>query len=147
MKSRIEPEFPNGHGGLPANTYHPHAWFVDEPKIGEGSWIGAFCVIDGSGGLKIGKNCNVSAGSQIYTHSTVARCVSEGKRPIERASTSLGDHVYVGAGAVILMGSDIGDHCVMAGGAVVPEGTTAPAFSLLRGVPAEIVPDGAKKFS
>lgn len=135
-----------GHGGLPANPYHPHAWFVGEPAIGEGCWIGAFCVVDGSGGLTIGRGCNLSAGTQIYTHSTVARCVSEGERPLERRSTRIGDYVYLGANAVVLMGSDIGDHSVVAAGAVVPEGTIAPPYSLLRGVPARVVPDGARKF-
>ncbi|MBS3182063.1 DapH/DapD/GlmU-related protein [Leucobacter manosquensis] len=138
---------PEGHGGLPANPFHPHAWFVGEPRIGEGCWIGAFCVIDGSGGLSIGRGCNLSAGTQIYTHSTVARCISEGERPIERRSTTLGDYVYVGANAVILMGSVIGDHCVVAAGAVVAEGTTAPPFSVLRGVPAQVIPGAARKFA
>lgn len=139
--------FPDGHGGLPANPYHPHAWFVGEPVIGEGCWIGAFCVIDGSGGLTIGAGCNLSAGTQIYTHSTVARCVSEGSRTIERRPTSLGHHVYVGANAVILMGSEIGDHCVVAAGAVVAEGTVAPPYSVLRGVPARVIPGAARKFA
>lgn len=136
-----------GHGGLPANPYHPHAWFVGEPQIGEGCWIGAFCVVDGSGGLTIGSGCNLSAGTQIYTHSTVARCVSEGAHPTERRETRVGDHVYFGANAVVLMGCDIGDHSVVAAGAVVPEGTVVPPYSLLRGVPAQVIPNGARKFA
>lgn len=136
-----------GHGGLPSNPFHPHAWFVGEPEIGPNCWIGAFCVIDGSGGLEIGKGCNLSAGTQIYTHSTVARCISEGMRPIEQQPTRLGDYVYVGAGAIILMGSTIGDHSVIAAGAVVSEGTVAPPYSLLRGVPARVISEGARKFT
>lgn len=134
------------HGGLPANPFHPHAWFVGEPEIGSGCWIGAFTVIDGSGGLSVGQGCNVSAGAQIYTHSTVSRCVSEGALPVERRSTRIGKFVYIGAGAIVLMGSEIGDHSVVAAGAVVTEGTVAPPFSLLRGVPAKVIPEGAKKF-
>ena len=41
--------------GLPPNPYNPHAWVIGEPEIGEGTWIGAFTVIDGSGGLTIGR--------------------------------------------------------------------------------------------
>jgi acetyltransferase-like isoleucine patch superfamily enzyme len=137
----------NGHGGLPENGYHPHAWFVGESDIAEDCWIGAFCVIDGSGGLKIGKGCNVSAGTQIYTHSTVARCVSEGLAEIQRNPTNIGDYVYFGAGSIVLMGCDIGHHSVIAAGAIVPEGTVAPPYSLLRGVPAEVIELGAIKFS
>lgn len=139
----MQPE--DGHGGLPANPYHPHAWFVGEPQIGSGCWIGAFCVVDGSGGLIIGEGCNLSAGTQIYTHSTAARCVSEGTHPIEHRATTIGDYVYVGANAVILMGSDIGHHSIIGAGAVVKEGTVAPPYSLIVGVPAKVVPHGARK--
>ena len=81
-------EFDDRHG-LPPNPYNPHAWFVGEPVIGDDVWIGAFCVIDGSGGLSIGRGCDISAGAQIYTHSTVERCVSEREQPIRRASTEI----------------------------------------------------------
>ena len=50
---------------LPANPYNAHSWVVGEPVIGEGVWIGAFCVIDGSGGLTIGAGCNISSGAQL----------------------------------------------------------------------------------
>jgi acetyltransferase-like isoleucine patch superfamily enzyme len=131
---------------LPANAFNPHAWIVGAPTIGDGTWIGAFCVIDGSGGLLIGTGCDISAGAQIYTHSTVARAVSAGARPLERAATAIGDHVHVGAGAIVLMGCQIGSHCVVAAGAVVPAFTQAPDHSLLVGVPAKVVLDGARKF-
>lgn len=132
--------------GLPPNRFNPHAWIVGEPRIGEGVWIGAFTVIDGSGGLEIGEGCDISAGAQIYTHSTVERCVSERQRSIQRTATTIGSHVHIGANAVVLMGADIGDHCVVAAGAVVTENTIAPPFSVLRGVPAKVYLDAAKRF-
>ena len=73
---------------LPENPYNPHAWIVGEPAIGPGCWIGAFTVIDGSGGLTIGAGCDISAGAQIYTHSTVRRVLSEHCR----RNRSSGDH-------------------------------------------------------
>lgn len=132
---------------LPSNPYNPHAWIVGEPEIGEGVWIGAFTVIDGSGGLVIGAGCDISAGAQIYSHSTVERCVSEGASPIRRAATTIGRHVHIGANAVVLMGAHIGDHSVIGAGAVVKEGTVAPPHSVLVGVPARIIPDGARRFA
>jgi acetyltransferase-like isoleucine patch superfamily enzyme len=120
---------------------------VGDPEIGEGCWIGAFTVIDGSAGLRIGLGCDISAGAQIYSHSTVERAVSERRSPVRRAATEIGDHVHVGAGAIVLMGASIGDHCVIAAGAVVREHTVAPAYSALVGVPARVVPDGARRFS
>ena len=131
---------------LPANPYNPHAWFVGEPVIGDGCWIGAFTVLDASGGLTIGRRCDVSAGAQVYTHSTVRRVVSERALEIERRPTQIGDYVHIGANAVVLMGCKIGNHSVVAAGAVVPQGTEAPPWSLLVGVPAVVVPDGARRY-
>lgn len=130
---------------LPPNPWNPHAWIVGEPDIGEDCWIGAFCVIDGSGGLTVGRGCDISAGAQIYTHSTVRQTLSEGAELIERDATEIGDFVHVGAGAVVLMGSRIGAHSVIAAGAVVTQGTVAPPWSVLVGVPARVRADAARK--
>ena len=83
---------------LPPNRFNNHAWIVGDPEIGEGTWIGAFTVIDGSGGLKIGRGCDISCGAQIYTHSSARRCVSaRAFTQVERKPTVLGDCVFVGA--------------------------------------------------
>ncbi|MCC7127453.1 MAG: acyltransferase [Microbacteriaceae bacterium] len=132
---------------LPDNPYNPHAWIVGSPEIGDDVWIGAFTVIDGSGGLTIGHGCDISAGAQIYSHSTVERCLSDRALPIRRKATRIGRNVHIGANAVVLMGADIGDFSVVGSGAVVKEGTKAPPHSLLVGVPARIIPDAARHFT
>lgn len=135
---------------LPANQFNPHAWVVGEPKIGKGSWIGAFTVIDGSGGLEIGDYCDISAGAQIYTHSTVNRCLNKSDdtqaKDIEQASVSIGSNVHIGAGAIILMGCQIGNHCVIAAGSVVPQFTIVPDKSVVVGIPGKILENAAEKF-
>jgi acetyltransferase-like isoleucine patch superfamily enzyme len=141
-----ETEPPVWHG-LPSNRFNPHAWIVGEPDIGDDVWIGAFTVIDGSGGLSIGHGCDISAGAQIYSHSTVERCVSDRAREIARAATRIGRNVHIGANAVVLMGADIGDFSVIAAGAVVTEGTVAPPYSVLRGIPARVHEAAARKFA
>jgi acetyltransferase-like isoleucine patch superfamily enzyme len=120
---------------LPPNRYNRHAWLVGEPEIGDGTWIGAFTVIDGSGGLRIGRGCDISAGVQIYTHSSVRRCVSgRTYTEVERNATTIGDRVFIGAGAVVMMGVTVGDSAVIAAGAVVTE--DVPAATVVAGVPA-----------
>ena len=132
---------------LPDNPYNPHAWIVGEPTIGKGCWIGAFTVIDGSGGLEIGAGCDISAGAQIYTHSTVRRALTSGNADVERAPTTIGDNVHLGANAVVLMGCTIGDGAVIAAGAVVAQFTDVPAGAVAAGIPAKIRPGAAAKFT
>jgi acetyltransferase-like isoleucine patch superfamily enzyme len=118
------------------NSYNRLAWFVGDPVIGEGTWIGPFCVIDGSGGLTIGRGCDISAGVQIYTHSTARRCVTGRGVDTEKAAVFIGDYTFIGANATVLMGVSIGSHCVIGAGAVVnkdvPDGRAAV------GVPARV---------
>lgn len=126
------------------NEYNALAWIrgIDKGnvKIGEGSWIGPFCVIDGEyDKVELGKGVNVSSGAQIITHDTAKRCVSERKyNEIEHAPTSIGDYVYIGTNAVILKGCVIGHHSIIAAGAVVKENSMIPPYSMVAGVPAEV---------
>lgn len=125
-------------GRLPSNDYHEHAWIVGEPTIGEGTWIGAFTVIDGSGGLTIGAGCDISAGVQVYTHSSARRCVSgRAWDTVERAPVTIGDRVFLGANAVVMMGVTIGDEAVVGAGAVVT--SDVPPRTVVAGVPARVV--------
>ncbi|WP_426592782.1 acyltransferase [Cellulomonas sp. McL0617] len=129
-------------GSLPENPYNELAWIVGTPQIGAGTWIGAFTVVDGSGGLTIGAGCDISSGVHIYTHSSVRRCVS-GRRftEVERKPVSIGDRVFIGANAVVMMGVTIGDEAVVGAGAVVTA-DVAPR-TVVAGVPARVVADVA----
>lgn len=125
---------------LPPNPYNPLTWVVGRPKIGKGTWIGAFCLIDGQGGLEIGKGCDVSSGAHLLTHSTVRRCVTErAYNQVDRAPTKIGDYVFIGENATVLKGTVIGHHTVIGAGALVKENSRIPPYSLVVGVPAKIV--------
>jgi acetyltransferase-like isoleucine patch superfamily enzyme len=129
-----QPHEPQAHG-LPPNPYNEHAWVVGNPEIGEGTWIGAFTVLDGSGGLTIGRGCDVSSGVHIYTHSSAKRCVSARAYPaVDRGAVRIGNHVFIGANATINMGVTIGDHAVVGAGAVVTQDVAAN--TVVQGVPA-----------
>lgn len=133
--------------GLPDNKYNKHSWIVGNPEIAEHVWIGAFCLIDAlHAPLKIGKGTNVSSGVQILTHSTVKRCVSEGRYgDIDYSPTTIGEFCFIGTNAVILRGVILGHHSVVGAGAIVSEGMNIPPYSLLAGVPAKII-GTSKKF-
>ena len=129
---------PREPGRLPPNPFHELSWVVGEPTIGEGTWIGAFTVIDGSGGLTIGSGCDIASGAHIYTHSTARRCVSgRSWNEIERAPVTIGDRVFIGANAVVMMGVTIGDEAVVGAGAVVSK--DVPARTVVAGSPARPV--------
>lgn len=126
--------------GIPPNPYNPHAWIIGEPKIGKGTWIGAFCLIDGKGGLEIGVGCDIASGVHIYTHSTVLRCISERcYNHVDCAPTKVEDYVFIGANATVLMGAEIGHHSVIGAGTVVKENTKIEPYSLFAGVPGRLI--------
>lgn len=133
--------------GFPDNKYNKHSWILGFPGIGEGVWIGAFCLIDAAyASLKIGRGCNISSGAQILTHSTVKRCVSERRYgKIDASPTEIGEFCFIGTNAVILKGVNIGHHSVIAAGAVVTEGMKIPPFSVVSGVPGKVT-GNSKKF-
>jgi acetyltransferase-like isoleucine patch superfamily enzyme len=120
--------------------YHPHSWIIGNPEIGEKVWIGAFTLIDGQGGLKIGCGTDISSGAHIITHSTVWRCVTERRYPVnDRAPVDIGDYCFIGENATILRGVKIGHHSVVGAGAVVAEFTEIPPYSMVVGVPAKVI--------
>ncbi len=126
-----------GPAGLPVNAYNPLAWIVGEPTIGSGTWIGAFCVIDASGGLSIGEGCDIASGVHIYTHSSALRCVSGRQyETVDRAPVTIGNRVFIGANAVINKGVSIGDESIVAAGSVVTK--DVPPRTVVAGVPARV---------
>jgi acetyltransferase-like isoleucine patch superfamily enzyme len=94
---------------------------LGDVKVGKGTWIGPFTVLDGSGGLTIGDHCSISAGVHLYTHDTVRRVLSGGTHEIERAQTSIGSRCYIGPNTVVAKGVSIGDRCVIGANSLVLE--------------------------
>lgn len=110
---------------------------IGDVKVGSKSWIGPNCVLDGSGSLSIGSTCSISMGCQIYSHDTVDWAVSGGAAAYRYAPTSIGDHVYIGPGAVIAAGTRIGDRCII--GALSFVKGDIPANSFVVGAPARVI--------
>jgi acetyltransferase-like isoleucine patch superfamily enzyme len=106
-------------------------------QIGDNTWIGPFCSLDGTGKLTIGSFCSISAGVQILTHDTVKWALSGGKEPYEYSPVSIGDCCFIGTGAVILRGIRIGNHCLIGANSVVNK--DIPDSSIAAGAPAEVM--------
>lgn len=101
-------------------TLYDNVLVRGDVRVGQNTWIGPGCILDGSGGsLEIGDWCSISAGAQIYTHHTVNRSISLGVAPIDRAPTKIGNGVYIGPNAVIQMGVSIGDRAVIGANSLV----------------------------
>ena len=104
------------HYGFGAGTScYDNALILGEVHVGERCWIGPNVVLDGSGGLVIGDDCTISAGAQVYSHSTVpgGSEASDASQARRTARTRIGDGVYLGPQAIVEMGVTIGDGAVI----------------------------------
>jgi len=105
--------------------------------VGRNSWIGPFTILEGVGGLRIGSNCSISSGVQIYTHDSVRWALSGGTAAYERAPVAVGDCTYIGSQSVIAKGVTIGDHVVV--GACSFVNCDIPPYSIAAGIPARVI--------
>lgn len=118
-------------------SIYESALVYGRPEIGTDCWIGPFTIIDGSGGLKIGNNCTVSAGTHIYSHDNIAACLTAGKAEIKRSPTSIGNCVYIGPNVVVSRGVKIGNHCLIGAFALVNR--DVPDNAIVVGQPARVI--------
>lgn len=131
--------------GEKASIYEA-SYVYGDVRVGEGTWVGPFTILDGTGGLTIGRHCSISAGVQMYTHDSVKWALSGGAAEYDRAPVSIGDACYVGPMSVIAKGVTIGDHVLVAGGSLLTR--DVPAFTIVGGTPAKpigrvVLEDGA----
>lgn len=110
---------------------------IGDVSVGSNTWIGPNVILDGSGGLKIGDFCSISAGVQIYSHDTVSYSNSLGQQPVEKKVTSIGNGVYIGPNSVIQKGVKIGDRSII--GAMSFVNKDVPEDSKFIGSPAKLV--------
>ena len=115
-------------------TIYDSTTVTGDVEIGDNTWIGPFCSIDGTGKLSIGKYCSISAGTHIQSHDTVKWALSGGKASYEYGIVKSGNYCFIGVNAVITRGVTIGDHCLIAAGSVVAK--NVPNNTIVGGVPA-----------
>ncbi|WP_347268271.1 acyltransferase [Paracoccus sp. (in: a-proteobacteria)] len=108
-------------------------------EIGDNVSLNDHCVLLGHGGIRIGNDVRIAAGSIIvsFEHGYADPEQPIRKQPLRKAAVSIGDDVWIGAGARILAGSSIARGCVIGAGAVL-KGETVP-FGIYAGVPAKLI--------
>ena len=118
--------------GEGTSIYHS-ALVYGEVKVGKGTWIGPYTVLDGSHGLTIGDSCSISAAVNIYTHDTVQWALSGGVSAYEGGPVAIGSCCHIGSHTVIAKGVTIGDHVVIGAASFVNR--DIPPFTVAAGVP------------
>jgi len=121
--------------GKGTSIYHS-SYVYGDVSVGENTWIGPFTILDGTGCLKIGSFCSISAGVQIYTHDSVKWAITGGKASYEHAPVRIGDRCYIGPNTVISKGVSIGDESIIGAGSLVL--SDIPPKSKAWGCPAKI---------
>jgi len=108
-------------------------------ELGDGANVGFNCEVFSASRVTIGRSVLMAAYSYIiggdHDFSDASKPVLEQTRT--SAGVSVGDGVWMGAGAKILDGVTIGDQAVIGAGAVVRE--NVPASAIAVGVPARVV--------
>jgi acetyltransferase-like isoleucine patch superfamily enzyme len=103
--------------------------------IGARSGVGEHCVINAVERVEIGSNVLIAPGCHITdANHGIAVGVPIMQQERTAAPVSIGDDVWVGAGAKILSGVTVGAGAVIAAGAVVRE--DVPPMAIVGGVPA-----------
>ena len=104
-------------------------------RIGPGSVINGFCLLDGRGAtLRIGKNVDIAPYVCIWTLEHDPRSDMHAERP---GAVEICDSVWIASGVTVLPGVTIGEGSVVACGAVVTK--DVPPFSMVGGVPARVI--------
>jgi putative colanic acid biosynthesis acetyltransferase WcaF len=114
-------------------------WAPDELEIGANTVIGRYCLLDGRGGLRIGRNVNVSSYVLFIPgkHEVDSPTFAGASAPIV-----IEDHAWIATRATILDGVTVGEGAVVAAGAVVTK-DVAP-YTIVGGVPAVKIGDRAR---
>ena len=132
------------HLFLGANVYVGHqailkAYYQNELRIGDGTWIGQACFIHGAGGVTIGRNVGVGPHVCIISsmHCEQGRSVPILHSAIEFAPVVIEEGADLGVGSTLLPGVTVGSGAQVGAGAVVTR--DVPPYAVVAGNPARLL--------
>jgi carbonic anhydrase/acetyltransferase-like protein (isoleucine patch superfamily) len=120
----------------------PNATLAGSVVIEDGAsiWYGAVLRADNEP-ITIGARSNVQDNCAFHVDKgkpvSLGEGVSVGHGAVVHGAT-IGDHVLVGMGAIIMNGAVIGSESLIAAGALIAEGVVIPPRSLVAGVPGKV---------
>jgi galactoside O-acetyltransferase len=108
-------------------------------EIGSGTYIGMNSILNGyAAKLRIGSNVSIAQNVNIMVDSGPnASPAMQLVFPIEKKPVTIGDHVWIGAGSIIMPGVTLGSYCVVAANSYVNK--SFDAFTIVGGNPAKII--------
>lgn len=120
----------------------------DRLSIEDNVYIGHFNLLDASGGLRIGRGCQITNFVTILTHSSDTAIRLYGEAYLNhhehigysRQPTEIGEYSFIGPHSVLMPGAYLGKGSLVYAYSFVPAGDY-PDFAVLRGCPAKVVGD------
>ena len=108
-------------------------------EIGSDTYIGMNAILNGfAEKLKIGRNVSIAQNVNIMVDSGPNASESLQKIfPIEKGPVTIGNHCWIGAGAIIMPSVELGDYCVVAANSFVRD--SFPPYSIIGGSPARLI--------
>ncbi|MFZ4455566.1 MAG: acyltransferase [Bacteroidales bacterium] len=108
-------------------------------EIGEHSYVGMNSILNGfSAPLVIGSHVSIAQNVNIMVDSGPNASERLQKIfPIEKGAVTIGDHCWIGAGAVIMPHVTLGEFTVVAANSYVNQ--SFPAYSIVGGTPAKLI--------
>ena len=114
--------------------------YPSDIELGDNVTINQFCFIAAKGGLKIGNDTMIGAGSKIVTTSHGFDDITTPMRlqPMSFKSITIEDDVWLGFNAIITGGSHIKKGSIVATSSVVT-GKTFNEYAVIGGIPATLI--------
>jgi len=108
-------------------------------EIGSDTYVGMNSMLNGyAAKLIIGRNVSIAQNVYIMVDSGPnASSSMQNVFPLEKNPVTIGDHVWIGTGSIIMPGVILGDYCVVAANSYVNK--SFDSFSIIGGNPAKII--------